>query len=79
MATQPKGADTLDALIQQAAREIRAANRHIGETLPPLSDADCAQLLADDAEVDRIFDEFERNGGFVTKTIAEIVSEDRGK
>jgi len=67
-------------LIRQAAAEILAANPTIAAEQRELSEEEYAQVLADDAEIERIWQEMDRHRGNAPRryTTLDALNEDRG-
>ena len=77
----PKRANAdLEALIQRGIKEQRLANPAIFESLQPLTDEEYAQELADAKEIERVWDELDRDHPDRPKvSAADIVIADRGE
>ncbi len=81
MALNKKADSELADLIQQAAAELRATNPELFEELRPYTDDEYAQVLADAAEIERIWDEMDRARGAAPRryTGLDAINEDRGE
>lgn len=70
----------LEALLRQAIEEQRAVNPDLFLEPQPLSDEEYDQLLADAAEIERIWDEMDKTRPDRPRvSAADIISRDRGK
>lgn len=71
----------METLILQAAAEIKQLNPRIGEPLPPYPDEEYAQLLHDAEELERVWNEIDRQQGGSPggQPAADAVDEDRGE
>src|SRR5690348_3638779 len=80
MAVEKRRDPGLEALILKAAADVRRHNPQIGEKLPPLSESDHAQIQRDAQELERVWDEMERQRGGppIGEPAAHAVDEDRG-
>jgi hypothetical protein len=63
MALNRKRDPELEALTQQAAAELRAQSPELIERPRPYTNEEYAQFLADDAEIQRLWDEMDRHRG----------------
>lgn len=81
MALNRRHDSRLDALIQQAAEDVKRVNPHIGADQQPLSEAEYAEIEHGRQELEHIWDEIERQrGGPLTEELgAQAVDEDRGE
>ncbi len=72
---------TLDALIQKAAAEIKQLNPHIGEPQQSLSEDEYARLCEEAKELERIWDAMERQADRTpaSYSASDAVDEDRGE
>jgi len=81
MALSRKLDPSLEALLQQAIEEQRAVNPALFREPQPLSEEVIDQLLRDEAELERTWDEMDRQRGNTPRryTAAEAVDQDRGE
>lgn len=81
MALNRKRSPQLAELIQRAAEEVKRLNPHIGEPQRPMSDEEWAEEVRSQEELERIWDEIDRQRGGpdTEETGAKIVIEDRGE
>ena len=81
MAVQRSWDAETEALVLQAAAEIKRLNPRIGEPLPAYTEDEYAQAQRESLELERIWDELDRQrGGPATgEPAAEAVSADRGE
>lgn len=81
MALNQRREPGMEALILQAAAEIKQLNPRIGESLPPYPDEEYAQLLHDAEELERMWNEIDRQqeGPPDGQPAADVVDEDRGE
>lgn len=76
-----------DALVAQAAAEVRRFNPHIGEMRQPSPDEEYAELVEDSRRLALVWDEIDRRRQNAGKsqsytagyTAADAVDEDRGE
>lgn len=70
-----------DALVAQAAAEVRRFNPHIGEQPQPYPDDEYAELVDDAQRLATVWDEIDqqRAGKPQSYTAADAVDEDRGE
>lgn len=81
MALNRKHDPRLEALILRAAEDVKRMNPHIGADQQPLSEAEYAEIESGQQELERVWDEMERQrGGPLTdEPAARAVDEDRGE
>lgn len=81
MALNRKLEPELEALLRQAIEEQRAVNPELFEKPQPLSEEVIEQLLRDEAELERTWDEMDQQHGNIPRryTAAEAVDQDRGE
>lgn len=81
MALNRKHNPQLEALILQAAADIRRANPHIGDSEAPAPEADYAEVERDRDELEHLWDEIDRQrGGPATDEAgAQAVNDGRGE
>lgn len=80
MATKRRPDDVREALIRKAAADIKKLNPHIGEAQRPTSDDEYVRLCEDATELERVWDEMDRqtDGGAPRYLASDAVDEDRG-
>jgi hypothetical protein len=83
MAVNRKHDPAWDALVAQAAAEVRRFNPHIGEIRQPYPDEEYAELVKDSQRLAMVWDEIDRQrqneGKSQLYTAADAVDEDRGE
>lgn len=81
MALNKKRDPRLEALILQAAADVKRVNPHIGAAQQPLADAEYAEVVRGHEELERIWDEMERRraGPPAEELAAQSVDQDRGE
>ena len=82
MAVNRKHDAAWDALVAQAAAEIRQLNPHIGAPRHPSTDEEYAKLVEDARQLTQVWDEIDRQqkvGETQPYTAADAVDEDRGE
>lgn len=83
MAVNRKHDPAWDALVAQAAAEVRRFNPHIGEIRRPYPDEEYAELVKDSQRLAMVWDEIDRlrqnEGKSQSYTAADAVDEDRGE
>ncbi len=81
MAVNRKLDAELEALLRRAVEEQRAVNPRLFEKPQQLSEAVIEQLLRDEAELERTWDEMDRTRGSAPTRItgSEAVDQDRGE
>lgn len=81
MALKKKHDPRLEALILRAAEDVKRANPHIGAHQQPLSEDEYAEIERGRQELERVWDEMERQrGGTLTdEPGARAVDKDRGE
>ncbi len=81
MAMRSRGDARLDALIAQAAEEIKRLNPSIGTPQEPVSDTLAGELERDRRELEQLWDELDRQRGgpLHGELAAEAVDADRGE
>jgi hypothetical protein len=83
MAVNRKHDPAWDALVAQAAAEVRRFNPHIGEIRQPYPDEEYAELVKDSQRLAMVWDEIDRQrqneGKSQSYTAADAVDEDRGE
>jgi hypothetical protein len=81
MALNKKHDPRLEALILQAAADIKRVNPHIGALESPAPDSDYAEIERDREELERVWDEvdLQRGGPVTSESAAQAVSDDRGE
>ncbi len=83
MAVNRKHDAAWDALVAQAAAEIRRLNPHIGAPRHPYTDEEYAELAEDARQLAQVWDEIDRQrqkvGETQPYTAADAVDEDRGE
>lgn len=82
MAVNQKHDEAREALIAQAAAEVRRFNPHIGEIQQPYPDEEYAELVEDSQRLalawDDIDQQLQSTGRSQSYTAADAVDEDRG-
>jgi DNA-nicking Smr family endonuclease len=71
-----------EALIRRAAADVRRLNPHIGAAQQPLSEAEYAEIERGRLELERIWDDMERQQDskpLTDEPAASAVDEDRGE
>ncbi len=73
--------DEIAALIEQGAAELRASNPELFAEPQLLSDEAIEELLRDDVDIQRIWDEMDKCRGDTPRrySAADAVNEDRGE
>ena len=82
MAVNRKHDAAWDALVAQAAAEIRQLNPHIGAPRHPSTDEEYAKLVEDARQLTQVWDAIDRQqkvGETQPYTAADAVDEDRGE
>ena len=81
MAMRQRRDARLEALIEQAAEEIKRLNPHIGMPQKPFPDALCTELERDGRELEQVWNELDRQRGgpLEGEPAAEAVDADRGE
>ena len=83
MAVNQKHDAAREALIAQAAAEVRQFNPHIGKIRQPYPDEEYAELVEDDRRLALVWDEIDKQrqneGQSQLYTAADAVDEDRGE
>ena len=81
MALNKKHDPRLETLILQAAVDIKRINPHIGAPQQPVPDSDYLEVERDRQELERIWEELdrERGGPASDEPAAKAVDEDRGE
>jgi hypothetical protein len=81
MAMQKRRDARLEALIAQAAEEIKRLNPHIGTPQEPYPEEMYADLARDGRELEQLWDEMDRQRGgpLEGEPAAEAVDADRGE
>ncbi len=83
MAANQKHDAAREALIAQAAAEVRRFNPHIGAIRQPYPDEEYAELVEDRRRLALVWDEIDRQrqneGKPQSSTAADAVDEDRGE
>jgi hypothetical protein len=83
MAVNRKHDPAWDALVAQAAAEVRRFNPHIGGIRQPYPDEEYAELVKDSQRLAMVWDEIDRQrqneGKSQSYTAADAVDEDRGE
>ena len=70
----------LEALLRKGAEEITRLNPHIGAPPPAYTDEECAAILRDDEELERLWDSPEgQRAQQLGYSAADAVDEDRGE
>ncbi len=78
MAVKRQGGDAREALIQKAAAEIRKLNPRIGQPQQPMPEDECARLMQEALELERIWDQIdEQTAGARKYSASDAVVEDR--
>ncbi|HEY1391310.1 MAG TPA: hypothetical protein VGF38_22420 [Ktedonobacterales bacterium] len=82
MAVKQKHDSAREALIAQAAAEVRRSNPHIGEIRLPYPDEEYAELVEDSQRLALVWDDIDQQLQRAEKsqsyTAADAVDEDRG-
>ena len=83
MAVNQKHDAAREALIAQAAAEVRQFNPHIGEIRQPYPEEEYAELVEDSQRLALVWDEIDQQlkneGKSPSYTAADAVDEDRGE
>jgi hypothetical protein len=81
MAVQKKHDARWDALVAQAAAEVRQANPHIGKERGPYQEDEYAELVEEARQLERIWDEIDQQRGHRPQsyTAADAVDENLGE
>ncbi len=70
----------LEALLRKGAEEITRLNPHIAAPPPAYTDEECAAILRDDEELERLWDSPEgQRAQMLGYPAADAVDEDRGE
>ncbi|HKV84403.1 MAG TPA: hypothetical protein VJN88_07595 [Ktedonobacterales bacterium] len=81
MALNKKHDPRLEALILQAAEDVRRVNPHLDAPELPLSEAENAELEHGRQNIERVWDEMDRQrgGALIDELASRAVDDDRGE